>query len=143
MVYNVKELIPHREPMLLVDEVVDFTKGDALKATKHFSQNDPVFAGHFPGFPVLPGVLSIEALAQASACFVNLNQGKTAEESLFFFMSLDSAKFRNPILPGTKVELDVRLIKQRRDVYKFQGTASANGEKVTEATFTAKWAPKQ
>jgi 3-hydroxyacyl-[acyl-carrier-protein] dehydratase len=140
--YIVKDLIPHREPILLVDEIVEFKQDELLKATRYFANDDPAFTGHFPGFPVLPGVLSIEALAQAGACFVNLNQGKTADESLFFFMSVESAKFRNPVMPNTTLNLDVDLIKQRRDVYKFHGIASANGKKVTEAIFTAKWAPK-
>lgn len=143
MTYNVKELIPHREPILLVDNILEFTKDATLKADRYFAENDPYFEGHFPGFPVLPGVLSIEALAQAGACFVNLNQNKTAKESLFFFMAVESAKFRNPVMPNTTLTLDVELIKQRRDVYKFHGIASSEGKKVTEAIFTAKWAPKE
>ncbi len=142
MKYNVKDIIPHRSPMLLVDEIIEFKKGKSLKAKRHFADGDPVFSGHFPEFPVLPGVLSVEALAQTCACFVNLNQNKKADESLFFFMSIDNAKFRNPVMPNTTVELEVVLIKQRGDVYKFDGTVTANGKKITDAIFTAKWAPK-
>lgn len=142
MSYNVKELIPHREPILLVDEITSFEEGKSLTGKRHFPEGDPLFTGHFPGFPILPGVLSVEALAQAGACFVNISKDKTAEESLFFFMSVDNVKFRNPVTPGMTVELSVDLLKHRGDVYKFAGMATSEGKVVAESTFTAKWAAK-
>lgn len=135
---NVKDLIPHREPMLLVDDVLTFESEKSIHAQRVFAEDDPIFKGHFPGHPVLPGVLAIEALAQTGALLVNLSLNKTAKETLFYFMSIESSKFRSMILPGNTVDLNVEMVKRRGTVFRFEGKASVNGKVATEVAFTAK-----
>lgn len=135
---NVKDLIPHREPMLLVDHVVGFESEKSIHAQRTFEEDDPIFKGHFPGHPVLPGVLAIEALAQTGALLVNLSLQKKATETLFYFMSIDSSKFRSMILPGHTLDLKVSLIKRRGTVFRFKGEAIVEGRVATEVVFTAK-----
>lgn len=135
---NVKDLIPHREPMLLVDEVVEVENEKFIHAQRTFKEDDPIFEGHFPGHPVLPGVLGIEALAQAGALLVNISLGKNAKNTLFYFMSVEGSKFRSMILPGDTVDLEVELVKRRGMVFRFSGKASVSGKVATEVSFTAK-----
>lgn len=135
---NVKDLIPHREPMLLVDHVVTFENGKSIHAQRTFKETDPIFKGHFPSYPVLPGVLAIEALAQTGALLVNLSLKKTAKETLFYFMSIENSKFRSMILPNHTLDLNVEMVKRRGNVFRFVGKASVEGKVATEVTFTAK-----
>lgn len=139
---DVQKLIPHRAPILLVDDVEHYEPFQHIVAHKHFTSDMPVFAGHFPGHPVLPGVYTVEALAQASAVLVNLSTGHTCDDSLFLFMSIDAARFRAPVAPGSHMTLKVRQSKNRGDVYKFEGEAFVANQLVAQAAFTAKWNPK-
>lgn len=135
---QVESLIPHREPMLFVDEVLSYELGKTLHGKRTFSAKDPIFDGHFPGHPVLPGVLIIESLAQASALLVNLTLSKTAEETIFYFMSIDSSKFRSPVLPNQEINLYVELVKQRGKIFKFNCIAKVAEKIVAETSITAK-----
>lgn len=136
--YNVKELIPHRDPILLVDEIVEAKPFEFLNAKKLVKEDDPVLEGHFPGNPIWPGVYAIEAIAQAGACLVNLSLEKDAAGTIFYFMSVDSAKFRSPVKPGDMLDLKVRQIKQRGYVFKFEGDVLVGDKPVAQVAFTAK-----
>jgi len=141
--YNVRELLPHREPILLVDHVLDLEIGESIITERTFPEGDPVFEGHFPGNPIMPGMLTIEALAQTAGVLINITNEKTADESLFFFMSVDGVKFRRPVLPGMTIRFYATQIQKRGHVYKFFGIArDENGDKMAEATFTAKWSER-
>lgn len=136
---GVEATIPHRSPMLLVDEVVTFDKEKALvHARKHTNPEDMYFKGHFPGNPIMPGVITLEALAQTSALYVCLHMDKTAEETYFYFMSVEECKFRKPVLPNQTIDLYITCAKQRGTVFKFEGEAHVDGEKIANAAFTAK-----
>lgn len=140
---GVKKYIPHRDPVLFVDSVKEFKANEYVIAEKKFNGDMEIFKGHFPGFPVLPGVVVVEALAQTAALLVNLSQEKTADESLFFFMSVESAKFRMPVNPDEQVTLKVELVRKRGVVFRFAGTAMVDGKVVANASFTAKWAQRE
>lgn len=108
-------------------------------ATRHFPEGDRVFDGHFPGHPILPGVLGVESLAQAAGALVNLSRGIKAHECVFYFTGLEKVKFRKPVLPNDTLTLEVKQLQRLRDVfYKFEGVGTVNGEKCFEATFSAK-----
>ncbi|WP_265757103.1 3-hydroxyacyl-ACP dehydratase FabZ [Avibacterium sp. 21-586] len=129
---EIMTLLPHRYPFLLVDRVTDFEEGKWLKAIKNISVNEPCFTGHFPGEPILPGVLILEALAQS----MGLLAFKTHElqgGELFYFAGIDDARFKRPVLPGDQMELYVEVIKERRGITAFTGIATVDGEVVCEA----------
>ncbi len=129
--------LPHRYPLLLVDKVVDFEENKKIVAIKNVTFNEPHFLGHFPGHPVMPGVLIIEAMAQAAALMVTCAPGFDAENKLVYFMSIDSAKFRKPVVPGDVLELHIEVIQNRSNVWKMSGVAIVEGQKVSEAQFSA------
>lgn len=128
--------IPHRYPILLVDRVLELKKGESIKALKNVSVNEHYFSGHFPKRPVMPGVLMIEALAQAAAIlgFETLNL-QTHENSLFYFAGIDSARFKRPVEPGDQLILDVTLERMKSGVFKFKARATVDGELAVEADF--------
>ncbi len=136
---GVESRIPHREPMLLIDEVVSFDKEkSSIHARKYTQKEDMYFKGHFPGNPIMPGVMTLEAMAQASALYVCLHLDKTAEETYFYFMAVEECKFRKPVLPEQTIDFEVTCVKQRGTVFKFEGDAFVEGEKIANASFTAK-----
>ncbi|MDD9912181.1 MAG: 3-hydroxyacyl-ACP dehydratase FabZ [Alphaproteobacteria bacterium] len=130
--------ILHRPPILLVDEVLDWKKLSSLHAKRFFPKDDPVFNGHFPDMPILPGVLGIEALAQSAALLVNLSYGYTSKNTSFLFMRVEDARFKKIVNPEDTLELRVSLERQKNDIYWFSGKASVDGDICTEAKFTAK-----
>jgi 3-hydroxyacyl-[acyl-carrier-protein] dehydratase len=136
-VEGIQKLIPHRQPFLLVDRVVAFDSGKRLVAWKSVTMNEPFFAGHFPGKPVMPGVLILEALAQAAALLAMMSLGTGEAGKLTFLMGIDSARFRRPVVPGDRLELRVEVTKQKGAVWKQQGTALVDGQTVAEAEFMA------
>lgn len=126
--------LPHRYPFLLVDRVLDFEVGKSLRAMKNVTINEPFFQGHFPHVPVMPGVLIMEALAQATGILSFKTTGDLpTENSLYYFVGIDKARFRKPVEPGDQLILEVELERRIRDVWKFKGVASVNGEVVASA----------
>ncbi len=136
-VQAVMALIPHRFPMLLVDRVEDIVLDTSARGIKAVTINEPFFAGHFPGHPIMPGVLIVEALAQTAGVLAIRSFGLAGTGKLVYFMAIDSAKFRAPVEPGCLMELHVAFTQRRATVCKFSGRAVVNGKTVAEANFTA------
>ena len=134
---RIMELIPHRYPFLLIDRMVDIVAGESATGIKNVTVNVPCFQGHFPGHPIMPGVLIIESMAQTSAALVVHTLGEDAEGRVVYFMSVDTARFRKPVTPGDVMRINVKKQAQRRNVWKFQGEAVVDGAVVAEATYTA------
>ncbi len=134
---EVMELIPHRYPILLVDRIVEYTPGVSAVGLKNVTFNEPHFNGHFPGWPVMPGVLIVEAMAQTSACLVVKTLGEEAKGKIVYFMSIEEAKFRKPVTPGDQLHIHVEVVQNRRNVWKFKGEAKVNGIICAEAVFSA------
>lgn len=135
-VEEIMELLPHRYPFLMVDRVIDYSITDehkTLKAIKNISFNEPFFQGHFPGKPVLPGVLILEAMAQATGVLAFTMVGKPEPGELYYFASIDKARFRRPVVPGDQLVLDVEYIKEKRGIASFTGVATVDGEVVCTA----------
>jgi 3-hydroxyacyl-[acyl-carrier-protein] dehydratase len=129
--------LPHRYPMLLVDRVVSLDLGERIHAVKAVSFNEPFFQGHFPGAPIMPGVLQIEALAQAAGILAVETLELAGTGKLVFFMAIEQAKFRKPVTPGVLLDLEASFIQKRSRVCKFEGRASVNGATTCEVQFTA------
>lgn len=138
------KMLPHRYPILLVDRVINIDKEkEELTALKNVTFNEPHFMGHFPDKPVMPGVLIIEALAQASALYVlNTLNLDTCENKIVYFMSIENAKFRQVVVPGDSLYLHVKKERARGNVWRFEAEARVNNKIVSEATFTAMIAEK-
>ncbi|SQI36372.1 (3R)-hydroxymyristoyl-[acyl-carrier-protein] dehydratase [Leminorella richardii] len=130
---EILSLLPHRYPFLLVDRVLDFDKGKFLKAVKNVSVNEPFFQGHFPGKPIFPGVLILEAMAQATGILAFKSLGRLEPGELYYFAAVDNARFKRPVLPGDQLILEVEFIKERRGVARFRGVAKVDGEIACEA----------
>ena len=139
---RIMELIPHRYPMLLIDQLTDIKLGESAVGIKCVTINEPFFQGHFPGKPVMPGVLIVEAMAQAAAALVMLGIEQEGADKLAYFMSIDGAKFRKPVVPGDKLELHIAKERSRGPVWVFKAEGKVDGKKVAEASFTAMIADK-
>ena len=127
---KILNLLPHRYPFILVDRVLDYKEFDYLVAIKNVTINEPFFSGHFPGNPIMPGVLMLEALAQASAILSNLSRtAKDGYEFLYFFAGIDNAKFKQVVTPGDQLRLEVKLIGQKRDFWRLHCEAFV-GDKI-------------
>ena len=136
-VRRVMAALPHRYPMLLVDRVERIVPDQSITAIKAVSMNEGFFQGHFPGRPIMPGVLIVEALAQAAGVLAVETFGLANSGKLVYFMAIEGAKFRNPVEPGCLLQLDVEFVQKRASVSKFAGKASVDGKVVAEANFTA------
>lgn len=135
-IQQIMELLPHRFPFLLVDRVLDYTISDekkTLRAIKNVSYDEPYFQGHFPVKPVLPGVLILESMAQATGILAFTMVGKPNADELYYFASVENAKFRKPVIPGDQMVLDVEYLKERRGIARFTGVASVDGNVVCSA----------
>lgn len=133
---EIMSLLPHRYPFLMVDRVLDYQITDehkTLKAVKNVSFNEPFFQGHFPGKPVLPGVLILEAMAQATGVLAFTMVGKPEPGELYYFASIDNARFKRPVVPGDQLILEVEYLKEKRGIAAFKGVATVNGEIVCSA----------
>lgn len=136
-IQQIQGLIPHRYPFLLVDRIVEMKEGESAVGLKNVSFNEPHFQGHFPQYPIMPGVLIVEAMAQTSGALVVKTLGEKAEGKIVFFMSIDEAKFRKPVVPGDALYIHVDVIKGRGAIWKFKGVAKVDGKIHAEAVFTA------
>lgn len=136
-VRRVMAALPHRYPMLLVDRVEALVPDRSITAIKAVSVNEPFFAGHFPGRPIMPGVLIVEALAQAAGVLAVESLGLAGTGKLVYFMGIDGAKFRRPVEPGCLLRLEVEFVQKRAAASKFAGRAFVGEAKVAEANFTA------
>ncbi len=135
--------IPHRYPMLLIDRVVDVVLGESCTGIKNVSANEPVFQGHFPGHPIMPGVFIIEAMAQTSATLVVASlEGVSCDTHVVYFMTIESARFRKPVVPGDRLHIKVKKDRQRGSVWKFRGEAYVGDVLCAEAVYTAMLVPK-
>ena len=130
---EIQELLPHRYPFLMIDRVTNYDEGKTLTAIKNVSVNEPQFTGHFPRMPVFPGVLILEAMAQATGLLAFKTFGAPAENELYYFASIDKAKFRKPVVPGDQMILEVEFIKERRGIALFHGIAKVDGDTVCSA----------
>ena len=129
-VIEIQKLLPHRYPFMLVDRVVEFEPNKRVLAYTNVTANEPFFQGHFPGHPVMPGVLVVEALAQAGGVLTQLSNGSTADGRLFYLVKIDNAKFSKMVVPGDRLDLEVSLKRVIRNVAIYTGIASVNGEQV-------------
>jgi 3-hydroxyacyl-[acyl-carrier-protein] dehydratase len=135
--------IPHRYPMLMIDRVIDIVAGESCTGIKNVSANEPCFQGHFPGHPIMPGVLIIEAMAQTSATLVVASmEGVSCDTHIVYFMTIDSARFRNPVVPGDTLHIKVKKERSRGHVWKFRGEAFVGDKLCAEATYTAMLVPR-
>ena len=130
---EIQELLPHRYPFLMIDRVTNYDEGKTLTAIKNVSVNEPQFTGHFPNMPVFPGVMILEAMAQATGLLAFKTFGAPAENELYYFASIDKAKFRKPVVPGDQLVIEVEFLKERRGIASFNGVAKVDGEVVCSA----------
>ena len=134
---RVMELLPHRYPFLMVDRIVEMDRDESAVGIKNVSMNEPFFQGHFPNFPIMPGVLIIEGLAQTAGALCVSNFTTTYKPQLVYFMGIDRAKFRRPVLPGDQLHYHVRKVRSRGRAWRFHGEAKVNGQVVAEAEVSA------
>lgn len=132
-VQEIMALLPHRYPFLLIDRVLDYTPGEKLTALKNVTINEPIFTGHFPGMPIFPGVLILEALAQATGILGFKTVSERSENELYLFAAIDEARFKKPVVPGDTMILEVKFLKERRNMWKFYGEAKVEGQIVCSA----------
>ncbi len=133
-IHEIMEHLPHRYPFLLIDKVIDYKVGEFLHGVKNITINEPCFTGHFPNRPVMPGVLILEALAQATGVLGFKTMGKKPDnKSLYYFVGIDKARFKRPVEPGDVVHLHVKQLKVRRDIWFFSAEATVDGKVVCAA----------
>ena len=134
---RIMELIPHRYPFLLIDRIIDAVPGERGIGIKNVTINEPFFQGHFPGHPIMPGVLIVEAMAQAAGVLAVESMDLADSGKLVYFMSIDGAKFRSPVEPGCLLDLHVEVTQNRGAICKFSGKAMIEGKLASEANFVA------
>ena len=140
---EIQQYLPHRYPFLLVDRVIEIELGKYIKACKNVTTNEPFFMGHFPGKQVMPGVLILEAMAQASGILGFKTMGKKPEEgSIYYFVGADSLRFKRPAVPGDQIILESKVITDKKGIWKFDCNASVEGDMVAEATILCADRPK-
>lgn len=136
-IQRIMELLPHRYPFLLIDRIIDMNGETSGTGVKNVTFNEPFFPGHFPGNPVMPGVLLVEAMAQTAGALVINHLGPGDEGRLVYFMSIDKARFRKPVLPGHTVHFPVKLIQKRAPVWRFEAEARVDGQLMAQAEISA------
>ncbi|MCK9529721.1 MAG: 3-hydroxyacyl-ACP dehydratase FabZ [Gammaproteobacteria bacterium] len=133
-IQGVLEHLPHRYPFLLIDRVLECQPGERIVAIKNVTVNEPIFTGHFPGRPIFPGVLIMEALAQAGGILAfRTTETKPDGRTLFYYAGIDNCRFKQPVLPGDQLRLEVEILKAKRTIWKFKGEAKVDGKIVAEA----------
>lgn len=136
-VNELMQLLPHRNPMLMIDRLIDIKAGESAVGVKSVTYNEPYFPGHFPQKPVMPGVLIIEAMAQAAAAYTAYTENLDVEGKIVLFMGVDKARFRKPVVPGDQLMIHVKTVQRRPPVWRFEGEAMVNGQRVADASFAA------
>jgi 3-hydroxyacyl-[acyl-carrier-protein] dehydratase len=134
---DLMKILPHRYPMLMIDRLIDIKPGESAIGVKNVSYNEEFFQGHFPQKPIMPGVLIIEAMAQAAAAYTSYTENLDAEGKIVLFMGVDKARFRKPVVPGDQLLIKVSTVQRRPPVWRFGGEATVAGKTVAEATFAA------
>ena len=134
---DIINLIPHRFPFLLIDKITDINLGKSLTGIKSVTFNEPFFPGHFPHYPVMPGVLILESMAQAAACLVAYGDKSLSKDNLVFFTGIEKAKFRKPVTPGCILNLKINIVTNKRSLYKFTGEAFVDDILVASSDFSA------
>src|ERR1700731_4486136 len=140
-IHEIMSLLPHRYPFLLIDRVVEMERKQRIVAIKNVTFNEPHFQGHFPDYPIMPGVLMVEAIAQAGGALL-LTEIPDREEKLMVFTGIDNAKFRKPVVPGDQLRIEVTVINWRRMAVKMLGIATVDGKVACEATVTCMLVPR-
>ncbi len=136
-VKRLMELIPHRAPMLMIDRMIDIVPNVSATGVRAVSISDPIFLGHFPGHPIMPGVMIVEAMAQTAGALIMHSMSTTSSDKLVYFMSIDRARFRRPVVPGDMLLIPVKLLRARRPVWRFSGEAYVDGKLCAEAEYSA------
>ena len=142
-IQEIMSLLPHRYPFLLVDKILEMEEGKRIVGIKNVTINEPFFQGHFPGFPIMPGVLIIEAMAQTWGILVLSSDREKAGSKNILFLGIDNARFRKPVYPGDQLRFELQALNLKRSIWKFKGEAFVNGELVAEAELMATIADKQ
>lgn len=141
-ILEIQAALPHRYPFLLVDRVIELVPEKSLVAYKNVTANEPFFQGHFPGHPVMPGVLILEALAQAACLLAYKSATFDAKNVVTYLMAIDGAKFRRPVVPGDRLTLTATVLRHKGDIWRERGEATVDGQLVAEAEFLATLVPK-
>ena len=136
-------LIPHRYPFLLIDKITDIDLNQSITGIKSVTFNEPFFPGHFPNYPVMPGVLILEAMAQTAACLVAYGDKSLSKDNLVFFTGIEKAKFRKPVTPGCILNLKINVVTNKRSLYKFNGKAFIDDALVASSEFSAMLVDKE
>ncbi len=141
-VNDIMKILPHRPPFLLVDRITEMEAGKRIVGLKNVSINEPFFTGHFPGHPVMPGVLIIESMAQVACVLAILSSDESVRSKVTYFTGIDSAKFRKPVFPGDQLRLELEAVNCKRGIWYFNGRAFVDDKLVTEAELKATFADK-
>ncbi len=141
-VSEIQEILPHRYPFLLVDRIEEIELGKRIVGVKNVTINEPFFQGHFPGFPIMPGVLIIEAMAQVGGVLA-FKSSKDANKKLVYFIGIDNARFRRSVFPGDQIRLELEVLQERPPYWRLKGKSYVNGELVCEAELLAKLADRE
>jgi len=141
-IIEIMKILPHRYPFLMVDKVLEVEQGKRIVAIKNVTMNEPFFQGHFPGHPVMPGVLIIEAMAQVAAIMAYLASGPEADDKVSYFMAIDNARFRKPVKPGDTLRIEIETIFHKRGIWSVAGKTYVDDTLVTEAELKATLASK-
>ena len=141
-IQKIMNLLPHRYPFIMIDRILELVPGEKVIALKNVTINEPFFQGHFPGRPIMPGVLIIEAMGQAGAVLAAESLPGKQQDSLIYFMSMDKVKFRQPVVPGDQLIFEMKFLKKRAKVFKMSGVALVDGKRVVEAELMASFGEK-